>query len=310
MLVQGLYFLIGLISLYFGADLSLESAEKIGKSWKMSPLLIGLFIVGFGTSLPEFFVSQLACFRGRYDMSIGNVIGSNVANIFLVLGVCGLFANLQTKNKQLMPQLMFHLLVTVLCGIFVYAGSISFLSLFVFSALFSIYFWMNFKGNKNEEESDCLEEENISVGIKEYSFLLLGFGMLYGGGEVLVYSGSNLGLLFGVSEFTISAILVAFGTSFPELVTSLIACRRKKDTDLIVGNIIGSNVFNICFVLGSVGIYQFNIVENYLYESLLLSLVSFIFVFMGRGGIPISRFVSIIFLLVYVGISTYWITYS
>ena len=113
MLAQGLYFLIGLVSLYFGADFSLESAEKVGKSWKMSPLLIGLFIVGFGTSLPEFFVSQLACFRGRYEMSIGNVIGSNVANIFLVLGVCGIFSPLETKSKSLMPQLFFILLLLV-----------------------------------------------------------------------------------------------------------------------------------------------------------------------------------------------------
>ena len=139
MLVQGLYFFIGLVSLYFGADFSLESAEKIGKSWKMSPLLIGLFIVGFGTSLPEFFVSQLACFRGRYDMSIGNVIGSNVANIFLVLGVCGLFTPLNTKNKKLMPQLIFHLVVTVLCGVFVFNGKINFLSLVILSAMFLVY---------------------------------------------------------------------------------------------------------------------------------------------------------------------------
>lgn len=309
MLVQGLYFLIGLVSLYFGADFSLESAEKVGKSWKMSPLLIGLFIVGFGTSLPEFFVSQLACFRGRYEMSIGNVIGSNVANIFLVLGVCGLFAPLETKNKSLRPQLLFHFFVTVGCGLFVFFGSINFISLFVFTALFSLYFWMNFikkKGSSEEFESD----EEVSVGGKDYFFLALGFVMLYGGGEVLVYSGSNLGLILGVSEFTISAILVAFGTSFPELVTSLIACRRKKDTDLIVGNIIGSNVFNICFVLGSVGIYRFNILNKYLYESLLLISVSIFFIFLAKRSAPISKLVSSVFLVIYIGISIYWINYS
>ena len=168
---------------------------------------------------------------------------------------------------------------------------------------------MNFikkKGPSEEFES----EDNVIVGVKDYFFLLIGFVMLYGGGELLVYSGSKLGLILGVSEFTISAILVAFGTSFPELVTSLIACRRKKDTDLIVGNIIGSNVFNICFVLGSVGIYRFNILNNYLYESLLLVSVSILFIFLGKRSAPISRLISSIFLAIYIGITVYWINYS
>ena len=108
MLVQGFYFMAGLVLLYFGADFSLESAERIGKSWKMSPLLIGLFIIGFGTSLPEFFVSQLAGLHGKYEMSMGNVLGSNVANIFLVLGVCSFWSTLGTGGKELKPQLLFH----------------------------------------------------------------------------------------------------------------------------------------------------------------------------------------------------------
>jgi len=308
MLVQGLYFILGLVALYYGADFSLESAEKIGKSWKMSPLLVGLFIVGFGTSLPEFFVSQLACFRGRFEMSLGNVLGSNIANIFLVLGVCGLYTKLPTDGKDLLPQFLFHLIATLFCGLFVYFGEINFVSLSIFSIIFLSYFWVNFKSDKDSENKEFHDE--IRLSWRDYFFLIFGFALLYAGGEVLVFSGSHLGVFFGVSEFAISAILVAFGTSFPELVTSIIACKRKKDTDLIIGNIIGSNIFNICFVLGSVGIYQFKIVGSFFYESIILAVIALIFIGLSLSRIPIGKVVSFIFLIVYFGITAYWVSYS
>ena len=140
MLLQGFYFIAGLVLLYFGADFTLESAERIGKSWKMSPLLIGLFIVGFGTSLPEFFVSQLAGLHGKYEMSLGNVLGSNVANIFLVLGVSALISSLKTGSKGLAPQFNFHLLATVVCSFFIYMREISWVSLGVFPGFLFLTF--------------------------------------------------------------------------------------------------------------------------------------------------------------------------
>ena len=112
MLLQLLYFLLSICGLYFGAEISLDSAEKVGKSWRMSPLLIGLFIVGFGTSLPEFFVSQLASFRGHPEMAIGNIVGSNIANIYLILGVSTLIVPMSLSDKGFNKQLIFHLILT------------------------------------------------------------------------------------------------------------------------------------------------------------------------------------------------------
>ena len=306
MLVQGFYFIAGLVLLYFGADFTLESAERIGKSWRMSPLLIGLFIVGFGTSLPEFFVSQLAGLHGKYEMSLGNVLGSNVANIFLVLGVSALISSLKTGSKALAPQFNFHFLATVVCAFFIYMREISWVSLGVFAGVFASYFFMNFKGHKEVED----DQESLNIRTREYLLLIIGFLMLYAGGEVLIYSGSNLGKSFGVSDFTISAILVAFGTSFPELVTSLIACRRQKDTDLIIGNIIGSNIFNLCFVLGSVGIYNFKIAENYIFEVSILLVTSVFFIVSNKLKLSLNKIVGVLFLIVYVGVSYYWVNYS
>ena len=306
MLVQVLYFILGLGALYYGAEFSLESAEKIGKKFKMSPLLIGLFIVGFGTSLPEFFVSQVAGINGKFDMSLGNIVGSNAANIFLVLGVCGFFVDLKTDNEDLKFQFLFHLVVTLTCGIIFYFKKVNLITLGVFFGLFIYYFLKNFKSNKSKDH----DEQEIHVGAKEYALLVLGFSFLYGGGEILIYSGSHLSRSLNISEYTISAILVAFGTSFPELVTSLIACRKKKDTDLIIGNVIGSNIFNLCFVLGSVGVYSFSLKSSYLLEMMILLAISILFVLGAKGQKKIGRFVSSIFLMIYFGLSYYWVSYS
>lgn len=306
MLVQVLYFILGLGALYYGAEFSLESAEKIGKKFKMSPLLIGLFIVGFGTSLPEFFVSQVAGINGKFDMSLGNIVGSNAANIFLVLGVCGLFVDLKTDNEDLKFQFLFHLIVTFACGVIFYLKKVNLITLLIFFGLFILYFFKNFKANKVKDH----DEQVIHVGAKEYGLLVLGFSFLYGGGELLIYSGSHLSRSLNISEYTISAILVAFGTSFPELVTSLIACRKKKDTDLIIGNVIGSNIFNLCFVLGSVGVYNFSLKSSYPLEIMILLATSILFVLGAKAKVKIGRLVSSVFLIIYFGLSYYWVSYS
>src|SRR5690606_19658954 len=251
MLVQALLLLVSLGALYYGAELALGSAEKIGRYFRLSPLVIGLVIVGFGTSLPELFVSQLAAARGRADIALGNVIGSNVANLFLILAIAGMIAPLVLRTKEIMQQLFLHLGVTlVLIAVMTQETltPISSISLLMFFCAF-IYFTI-FKQGKKEEED---EEEVEPIGVKAWVKLVTGFVLLYGGGELLVSSGSQLGELAGVSPFVISAIFVAFGTSFPELVTSLIAVKEGKDLDLVTGNILGSNVFNVAFVLGSLG---------------------------------------------------------
>ena len=293
MLLQVFYFTLSIIGLFFGAELSLEASEKVGKSWKLSPLLIGMFIVGFGTSLPEFFVSQLACFRGVPSMAIGNIIGSNIANIFLILGISSLFYSLGVEGKEINKQFYFHLVLALLMSGVLYLGEVNLITTVIMSSFMALYFFLNLSS------SDTNEFEDIAVGKLEYLKILLGFALLYASGELLVYSGSIIGKHWGISDFAISAIFVAFGTSFPELVTALVASYRKKDAEIIIGNVIGSNIFNGAFVLGSIGFYDFKLESSFQREIMSLIIISVIFLIFNKFKIRISKKVSIFFLGVY-----------
>ena len=299
MLLQVFCFVLSIIGLYFGAELSLESSEKVGKSWRLSPLLIGMFIVGFGTSLPELFVSQLACLRGIPSMAIGNIIGSNIANIFLILGVSSIIYALGLEGKEINKQFKFHLVLCFLMWIFIYRGEINLITTIVLGIFMAFYFYLNLSSN------EIKDVEKIDVSKFDYVKIIIGFALLYASGELLVYSGANIGREWGVSEFAISAIFVAFGTSFPELVTALLACYRKKDTNLIIGNIIGSNIFNGAFVLGSIGFYQFRLDNVFTNEMVALVGVSILFILFNFFKVRISRRYSVLFLGTY-SVFVYW----
>lgn len=272
MLLQVFYLILSIAILYYGAEFALDAAEKIGLYFGLSPLVIGLVIVGFGTSLPEFFVSQLASYRGVHALGLGNIIGSNVANLFLILGVGGVMTSLNLGRKEIQSQLWLHLCITLVLGAVVYIGKINIYSLLVFSCFFALYIFNTFHQMRKQGEhlakADSKEIEKLSQFI--FFKLIVGLAALFGGGELLVSSGSELGRLAGISEYVISAVFVAFGTSFPELVTTVLACLKGKDTDLITGNILGSNAFNLTFVLGSLGIYDFELESTFLNEMTML----------------------------------------
>ena len=302
MLLQVFYFILSIVGLYFGAEISLEASERVGKSWKLSPLLIGMFIVGFGTSLPEFFVSQLACFRDVPSMAIGNIIGSNIANIFLILGISSIFYSLGLEGKEISKQFYFHLILVFLMGGMLLIGNINLLTTAVMSIFMAVYFYLNLSSESNREDED------FHVSKIDYLKIFIGFSLLYGSGELLVYSGSFIGRFWGVSEFAISAIFVAFGTSFPELVTALVASFKKKDAEIIIGNVIGSNIFNGAFVLGSIGFYDFKLESNFKWEMIALLIVSVMFMLFNKFKIRISRKVSLSFLSVYAVFVYVWLT--
>jgi cation:H+ antiporter len=271
MLVQVLLLVLSIGILYFGAEFALDSAEKIGYYFGLSPLVIGLLIVGFGTSLPEFFVSQLASYRGHPEIALGNIVGSNIANLFLILGISGIITTLVVQKREIKIQFFIHIILTLtLIGVLSY-GKLNLMTLGVFCIFFFLYLFQTFqemKKSKIGSSEEVLPPEKI--GLMTSVKLILGFALLYAGGELLVLSGTKIGELLGVSSYIISAIFIAFGTSFPELVTALIACVKKKDTELITGNIIGSNIFNVAFVLGGLGIYDIEIKQTFHVELYLL----------------------------------------
>ena len=294
MTLQAFLLIISILALYYGAEMTLETAEKIGLSLNLSPLVIGLLIVGFGTSLPELFVSHSAAVQGQFPMAIGNIVGSNIANILLIMGFVGVVSKLPLVKKDIYKQLVFHFFLTILLCLVLLQESLSWVSALALVFFFIVYLKLNVKsvGYKTGQKRE-------SVGIGVWIVLFFGFALLYGGGKLLVYSGRNLGDLLGISTFVISAIFVAFGTSFPELVTSMVAVKKRKNFDLIVGNLLGSNVFNVSFVLSSLALYQVPLMEKYLYDALTLLVLALFLLGMSLLKKNVGRGVGLSFLILY-----------
>ena len=306
MILQLFYLILSILALYWGAELALESAEKIGWSLGLSPLVIGLFIVGFGTSLPEFFASHAASLHGQFPMAIGNIIGSNLANILLIFGLLGLISEFVLSNKAIGRQLLFHLLLSVFFTIVMLQTELGLASGLLLGVLFVAYLSINI--HKMERWRSHLEKKVVEM--KSISFLILGLAFLYGGGELLVYSGRALGTIFGVSTFIISAVLVALGTSLPELVMALVIVKKKKNPDLIIGNLIGSNVFNVAFVLASLGIYRIPLKSSYVYDTLTLLFAALFLVILYILKRNFGKLFGFSFLVLYGLTLVRWIYYT
>lgn len=303
MLIPILLIIGAIILLYFGAELALGASEIIGKKLKLSPLVIGMVLVGLGTSLPEFFVAQIAALQGKSSMATGALVGSNIANMLLILGIAGLFTKLTLKSKELRPQIIIHFVLSLAISFILYRSKIDYLSSFILGVIFIIYIKLIFNDIKNYKvEIEIDNSSNFVTFIK----LLFGFGLLYLGGELLVKGGVDLCTIIGVSEYIVSSIFVAFGTSFPELVTVLLSIAKKKDSDLIVGNIIGSNLFNCTLILATLGGYNFTLIGDFSFEMFALIVGSLYLVICSSFKRDFYRLSSIFFLVLYTVIILAW----
>ena len=260
-MIPYLFLLLGLAILLFGGKFLVDGATSIAFKLGMSSGLIGLTVVAFGTSAPELLVSVNAALKGNSDISIGNVVGSNIANIALVLGLSGLFYPILINRTQLRFDYTLMVLVTIVFYLISFNGKVSFWNgLFLFGGflVFNLYLFRNLgKGIVNENE--MVEEELEEV--KNYSWLSsigLFFGGvigLYAGSELLVENAVLISRDFGVSERVIGVTIIAIGTSLPELITSIMAALSKR-TDLALGNILGSNIMNILSIIGLTAIIK------------------------------------------------------
>ena len=252
---------VGLILLVKGADFFVDGAAGIAGKCRISPLVIGLTVVAFGTSMPELAVSVTSAATGSTDLSIGNVVGSNIANILLILGVSALVCKLPVRRASLVLDIPVLLIASVLIiGLGIWSGALEWWDGLVFLAVFAVYMVILMRGAR--KDPPIPEEEKIPksrLGIwyahkKERTWFLvvltvLGLGMVVGGGTLLVEGAKYVARAAGMSERVIGLTVVAVGTSLPELVTSVVAA-SKKQTDIAVGNIIGSNIFNILLIAG------------------------------------------------------------
>ena len=308
MYLQVFLLILAVALLYYGAEFTLESAEKIGRFFGLSPLVIGLLIVGFGTSLPEFFVSHLACLRGETPIALGNIIGSNIANLFLILGISGLFVTLHITRTEIRNQLIIHIGLTAILAIVLSSTKFMWWGALLLLGFFATYLFMTFSQMRKQRQlrQHDPEEEKQVVTFLDGVLLVLGFILLYGGGELLVYSGAGIGKQLGISTYVISAVLLAFGTSFPELMTAILACYKKKNTDLITGNIIGSNIFNVAFVMMSIYPYDVTYDKSYTSEIAILGFAALFLFALSALKKNFTRISGVIFCSCYGWIVYYW----
>ncbi|WPR74437.1 calcium/sodium antiporter [Algoriphagus sp. NG3] len=249
-----LLLILGLAILLYGGKILVDGASAMAVKLGMSAGLIGMTVVAFGTSAPELLVSVNAALKGNADISIGNVIGSNIANIALVLGISGLFYPILIKRSHIRFDYVATLLVTILFYGLSYNGLIS---LWEGILLFSLFIAFNIYLFKNPEVElvDPSEVEEEIEQVKKHSWFVAialfvgGVAGLYFGSELLVNNAVIISREFGVSERIIGVTIIAIGTSLPELITSIIAALAKK-TDMALGNILGSNIMNVLSIIG------------------------------------------------------------
>lgn len=248
---------LGFFALIVGADFLVNGASGIAKKFHIPEIIIGLTIVSIGTSLPELFVSTKSAIEGYVDMSIGNVVGSNICNLLLILGLSALINPIIFKKETKFIELPMSIGVTVifwiLCNI---GGNVSRVDAGIFLVLFAMFIgYTIFMGIKEAAKSKITEDKNDEInekGKSTFNYLLyiaLGIVALKLGGDTVVLKAEELAKLFNVSEKIISLTIVAIGTSLPELVTSVVAA-FKKNSDIAIGNILGSNIFNFLFITG------------------------------------------------------------
>lgn len=247
-----LFLLLGFVFLIFGGDFLVKGASGIALNMGLTPMVVGLTIVSFGTSAPELIVSIKAALQQDENslMSVGNVVGSNIANLSLVLGVTALISPILIKKISLIQDWPVLMLSSVLAGYFMSDLVISkWEGVTLFSLLIVFTAFLLLKSKKQNEKEDSTDDGQKSPVVKQLFLVAIGVVGLALGSEWMVDSASKIAASWGVSPFLIGVTILAFGTSVPELVTSGIAAYRGE-TDLAVGNLLGSNIFNILSVLG------------------------------------------------------------
>lgn len=306
MVLQIILLIIGFIVLIKGADIFVDGASSVALNFKLSKMLIGLTIVAFGTSAPEFAVSVKSIISNNSDMVLGNVIGSNILNILLIIGICSLIKPIKVKSntvrKELPIVMLFSTLLFFLIKDDLFVSNVNMVSrndgfvILLFFAIF-IYYLISIMRNKKDEDG---ESAKYGIG-KSILFTLLGIVCIIMGSNVVVDSASSIATMMGISQKMIALTVVAFGTSLPELVTSIVST-RKGEQEILVGNIVGSNIFNIGIVLGlpvamfgGIPAIGFNIVD--LITMIVAAVLLFAFAYKDH---KVGRYEGIFMLIVFV----------
>ena len=294
-----LQFSLGTILLYFGADYLILGSKSIASKFKIPPIVVGITLVAFGTSLPELIVSITAILKGESGIVIGNVVGSNIANIGLVLGVTAILTPIVFSFKKISFDLYFLIVITFLPLLFIYLGELVLWQGICFLLLLGGYCWHLLNGDREFDEN--LADENLSDGLTISLKIIFGIIGLGFGAHIFVLGAKGIAIALGVSSLVIGMSIVALGTSLPELAASL-AAAKHNEKDFVIGNIIGSNIMNIIAVLGfTLLIHPISVefTEVFMHGIFMVTLtLGLFFILKFRGGITKSS--AGILLLIYI----------
>ncbi len=310
--MEYLLLVVGFVLLIKGADLFVEGSSNIAKTLGVPSLIIGLTIVAFGTSAPEASVSIVAAMHNSNEIAVGNVVGSNICNLLLVLGVSAIFGRLKTTKEIVFKDYLFSFLAAIVLAIltampFINEKSTATISKtggLILLFLLLMYLLMLLKRGLKSEQTTKLRKR---FEIRDVLFFLVGIIAVIYGGNLVVDNATAIANNLGLSKHFIGLTIIAIGTSLPELVTSVVAV-IKKEEDIAIGNVIGSNVFNIFFILGMSSLISPVVVTLAVFKSLIfLIIINLIIFIILRSKFSLSRKEGIFMFLLYIAYLIYLI---
>lgn len=280
--IQIVLLIVGFVLLIKGSDFFVDGSSNIASILKIPTLIVGLTIVAFGTSAPEAAVSITSSLTGNNALAVSNIIGSNLFNMMLIVGLCALLNELKIGRDVIKIDLPFLVIITAILSAIIFIGwnisqieGILLLIIIIGYVSFLVY------NAKKSKESEIVEKPKMSL-LRSVIYIVLGIAAIAIGGDLVVDSASYIAIAFGMSETLVGLTIVAMGTSLPELVTSLTAL-KKDENQLVIGNVIGSGIFNILFVLGaSSAISPIAINPNMVVDIMLMLVVTILFYIFGK----------------------------
>lgn len=314
MLIDFLWIVAGLVMILVGSDWLVDGASGIARKYGISEFIIGMTIVGIGTSMPELVSSAISAVGGHGDMALGNVTGSNICNILLILGVTALISPIGFTRTNVRKDLPFAIAVSLFLLVILYNGfglfggmpGISRLDALFLLLIFVVFMIDSFRSSKNGVEEDTEEVKPMPMG-KAILLIALGLAGLIFGGTVFVDHTVSIAERFHVSEAFISITLMAVGTSLPELATCVVAAMKGKN-QLALGNVIGSNIFNISLIIGTSAFISPFQIESISTVDMIMVIVSVVMLWLAAFTFKrykLDRVEGVIFLLAYVGYIAY-----
>ena len=307
MILNVLFILVGIVLVLWGADRLTDGAVAVAEKMKMPQIVIGLTIVAMGTSMPEFCVSLVSALKGTTDLAVGNIVGSNIFNTLLIVGVSAWVAPMTILKSTVRKDIPFALFASVILLVMCLDGNISRLDAGILFVLFLVFMYVTLKGAKTKDDDTTAKTDSIEDNKKPMAawlsivWIIVGLACLIGGSNLFVEGATKVAEHIGVSEAVIGLTIVAGGTSLPELATSVVSA-RKGNSGIAIGNVLGSNVFNILAILGVTGVITPMHLQGITMLDLSMMVVSTLLVWLfSFTKYKIARWEGIVLTIVFIG---------